>query len=89
LIIGSPPSGNSPTNYVVDVGNAREVVFTTGALGETETAGLVMNIVPKTGGNSLHGSLFGSGTGRIFQSDNLTPARQAQGLMAASALTEV
>ena len=64
LTIGSPPSGNSATSYVVDVGNAQEVTFTTaGGLGETETAGLVMNIVPKSGGNTTHGSLFASGTG--------------------------
>ena len=34
-----------------------------GGLGESETAGLVMNIVPKTGGNTMHGSMFASGTG--------------------------
>ena len=54
LTVGSPPSGNSATSYVVDAGNAQEVTFTTaGALGETETAGLVMNIVPKSGGNAM------------------------------------
>ena len=69
LTIGSPPSGNSATSYVVDVGNAQEVTFTTaGGLGESETAGLVMNIVPKSGGNTTHGSLFASGTGATFQS---------------------
>ena len=35
LTIGSPPSGNSAASYVVDVGNAQEVTFTTaGGLGE-------------------------------------------------------
>ena len=39
------------------MGNAQEVTFTTaGGLGESETAGLVMNIVPKTGGNSISGA---------------------------------
>ena len=53
LTVGSPPSSNSPTNYAVDVGNAQEVTFSiSGALGEAETAGVVMNIVPKTGGNT-------------------------------------
>ena len=64
LTIGSPPSGNSATSYDVDVGQAQEVTFTTsGGLGESETAGLVMNIVPKAGGNTVRGSLFASGTG--------------------------
>ena len=44
------------------------------ALGETETGGLVMNIVPRSGGNTMRGSLFASGTGDALQSDNLTPA---------------
>ena len=56
LNIGNPPGGNQPPAYVADVGNAQEVTFTTaGGLGESETAGLVMNIVPKTGGNSYVG----------------------------------
>ena len=57
LNVGNPPGGNQPTSYIVDVGNAQEVTFTTaGGLGESETAGLVMNVVPKTGGNSTTGS---------------------------------
>jgi Carboxypeptidase regulatory-like domain len=90
LTIGSPPSGNSATSYVVDVGAADEVTFTTaGGLGESETAGLVMNIVPRSGGNATHGSLFASGTDDRFQSNNLTPALQAQGLSAATPLMGV
>ena len=56
LNIGNPPGGNQPPGYVADVGNAQEITFTTsGGLGESETAGLVMNIVPKTGGNTHSG----------------------------------
>jgi hypothetical protein len=90
LNIGSPPSGNSATAYVIDVGNAQEVSFVTGgALADAETAGLVMNIVPKTGGNVVGGSLFASGTGAGFQSDNLTQALKDQGLKAATPLKKV
>jgi outer membrane receptor for ferrienterochelin and colicin len=39
-------------------------------LGESETAGLVMNVVPKTGGNDVHGAAFFSGTGADLQADN-------------------
>ena len=90
LTIGSPPQGNSATSYVVDAGNAAEVTFTTaGALGETETAGLVMNIVPRNGSNTTHGSFFVSGTGAKLQSDNLTPALREQGVTASTPLTKV
>ena len=90
LNIGSPPTGNSATSYVVDAGQAHDVTFTTaGALGETETGGLVMNIVPRSGGNSRHGSVFGSGTGARFQSDNLTAKLKAQNVMGMTPLAKV
>jgi carboxypeptidase family protein len=90
LNVGSPPSGNSAASYVVDTGNAEEITFTTsGGLGESETAGLMMNIVSKSGGNTRHGSLFASGTGGNLQSDNLTPDLVAQGVTAATPLTKV
>ena len=90
LMVGSPPNGNSATSYVVDTGNVLEVTFTTaGALGETETAGLVMNIVPRNGSNTRQGSFFVSGTGGKLQSDNLTPALKEQGVTAATPLTKV
>ena len=90
LNVGSPPGGNSATSYSFDVGQAQEVTLTTsGALGESETAGLVMNIVPKAGGNSMRGSLFASGTGETFQSDNVTPELMAQGVTSATPFTKV
>ena len=90
LNIGSPPSGNSATSYVVDPGMSQEVTFGTAtALGGTETGGLVMNIVPRSGGNTFRGSLFASGTGDALQSDNLTPALVDQGVTAATPLTGV
>jgi carboxypeptidase family protein len=83
-------SSNSPTSYVVDVGVAEEVTFAAaGGMGETDSGGLVMNLVPKTGGNSTHGSVFVSGTGEKLHSDNLTPALKNQGVTAASPLSKV
>jgi hypothetical protein len=90
LTVGSPPSGNSATSYVFDVGTAQEVTFAAaGGLGETETAGLVMNILPKSGGNTLSGSLLGAGTGKNLQSDNLTEDLRRAGVAAATPLAKV
>jgi hypothetical protein len=90
LNIGTPVGGNQPPGYVADIGNAQEVTFTTsGGLGESETAGLIMNVVPKTGGNSFSGSLFFSGTGESLQADNYTEELRAAGLMAATPLQKV
>jgi hypothetical protein len=71
LNVGNPPGGNQPPGFSVDVGNSEEISFTTsGGLGESETGGMVMNVVPKTGGNTLHGSAFYSGSGKNLQADN-------------------
>ena len=78
--ISNPPGGNQPPNYIADIGNAAEVTMTTsGGLGESETAGLTMNIVPRQGGNSLSGLFFASGFSEGMQSDNFTEELQARG----------
>jgi hypothetical protein len=83
LTIGSPPSGNSGTSYATQVPYAQEVIFTTSSVsGETETGGLVMQLIPQSGGNTTRGSLFASGSGMRFQGDNLTPALEEQGIRA-------
>jgi hypothetical protein len=88
LNVGSAPTGNSASSYVVDVGAAQEVTFVSvGASGDVETAGLVMNIVPKSGGNQLQGSAFAGGTGAKLQSSNLTQTLKAQGVAVATPLT--
>jgi hypothetical protein len=47
LNISNPPGGNQPPNFTADIGNAQEVsVTTSGGLGESDTAGVQMNIVP-------------------------------------------
>ncbi len=45
--------------YVADVANAQEVnVQISGALGESETGGASINIVPRSGGNRFNGNYF-------------------------------
>ncbi|HKF70098.1 MAG TPA: hypothetical protein VKB36_26310, partial [Vicinamibacterales bacterium] len=63
--------GGGVSGYSVDTSNVQEVTFrTSGGLGEAETGGPLMNVVPKTGGNSFKasGSFQLSGSG--LQSDN-------------------
>src|SRR5687768_4702468 len=88
--ISNPPGGNQPPNYVADIGNAQEVTMTTsGGLGESETAGLTMNIIPKQGGNSTSGMFFASGFSENMQADNFTPELQARGAIQPTPLTRV
>src|SRR5262245_18339189 len=78
--ISNPPGGNQPPNYTADIGNSSEVsVVTAGGLGEFETAGVQMNIVPKQGGNTLSGLIAGYGLSKGMQSDNYTADLQARG----------
>src|SRR5712675_93528 len=80
LNISNPPGGNQPPNYTADIGNSMEVtVMTGGGLGEFETAGVQMNIVPKQGGNTLSGLIAGSGFSKDMQSNNYSADLQARG----------
>ena len=70
ISIAVPQAGG--TNYLTDPRNSQEINFTTsGSLGEVESGGPVMNIVPKSGGNRLSASAFGSWANGNLQSGNL------------------
>jgi hypothetical protein len=80
LNISNPPGGNQPPNFTADIGNAQEVTMTTsGGLGEMETAGLTMNIVPRQGGNRFTGLAYVSGFSEGMQADNFTAELRARG----------
>jgi hypothetical protein len=88
--ISNPPGGNQPPNYTADIGNAQEVTMTTsGGLGEAETAGLTMNIVPRQGGNNLSGLFFVSGFSENMQADNFTDELRARGATQPTPTTRV
>jgi hypothetical protein len=51
--------------------NAQEVVMTTAAgLGEAEVGGPIINMIPKTGGNTFQHHYYGSGMKGWMQADN-------------------
>ena len=53
--------------------SAQEVVVTTsGGLGEAETAGVVLNVIPRDGSNNYSGSFIYSGANDSMQGDNYT-----------------
>jgi hypothetical protein len=90
LNISNPPGGNQPPNYTADIGNAAEVTMvTSGGLGEFETAGLTMNIVPRQGGNSFTGLFYVSGFSEEMQSDNFTDELRSRGVTQPTPVTRV
>ncbi|MDO8632412.1 MAG: carboxypeptidase-like regulatory domain-containing protein, partial [Phycisphaerales bacterium] len=80
---GASRGGSGVSGYVPDMQNTQEVAFSiSGNLGEAETGGPQMTIVPKSGGNRLSGSFFGTRITQGLQGSNLTARLQAAGLRA-------
>ena len=76
--------------YVPSTGSSSEVTVTTsGGLGEAVTAGTVVNMVPKDGGNSFSGNLFATGATGAFQGSNYTDELAARGLRSTGKLKDV
>jgi Carboxypeptidase regulatory-like domain len=85
ISIAVPQAGG--TNYLTDTRNAQEVSFTTsGSLGEVESGGPVMNIVPKSGGNTLSGGIFTTWGNGALQGSNYSDELKAAGLTAPNPL---
>jgi hypothetical protein len=73
--VGASRGGGGVSGYSVDTANVQEVTFrTSGGLGEAETGGPYMNIVPKTGGNNFRGSASFQFANSSLQSDNYNDA---------------
>jgi hypothetical protein len=90
LNTGAAFNGAGVSSYVPDIGNAQEIAMTTsGGLGEAEVGGPTLSIVPKTGGNSIKGSVYLSGVTRGMVGSNYTPELQAAGLTAPNALLKL
>ena len=77
LPVSASRSGG-PSSYVYDTVNAQEVGVTVGGgIGESDIGGPVMNIIPKSGGNSFKGSAFLNTAGTWSSTSNLSSDIQA------------
>jgi hypothetical protein len=87
LPVAGPFSGNSVAQFGYDIANADELqVLVSGGLGEAETGGPLVNLVPKSGGNTFSGSAFYSGTSSKFQADNIDDSLRAAGINQSSTI---
>jgi len=90
LNTGAAFNGAGVSSYVPDIGNAAEISTTTsGGMGEAEVGGPSFSIVPKTGGNSIKGSLYASNVTSGMVGNNYTDELKAAGLTAPPALQKV
>ena len=77
--VGASRGGGGVSGYSVDTANVQEVTFrTSGGLGEAETGGPLMNVVPKTGGNTFKGSASFQSSSSALQSDNYNDALRSR-----------
>ncbi len=69
------------SNFVPDMGTAAEVSMDySSGTADSYGSGFAMNLIPKEGGNTYHGSFFATKVGSSFQSNNYTDELKAQGL---------
>jgi hypothetical protein len=75
---------------LLNTAGAQEVVInTSGGLGEAEGAGVILNIIPREGGNTFSGSLFGNTARDWMQDSNYTQALKDQGLRSPARLNSL
>ena len=90
ISVGSAFNGAGVSAYIADVGNAQEVAMTTsGGLGEAEVGGPSLNVVPKTGGNTVKGSVYLAGVTKGMIGSNYTDDLKARGLSTPGSNTKI
>jgi hypothetical protein len=81
LTVAAPFGGGGVSDVTYDTANAAEMqVLISGGLGEAETGGPSINIVPKSGGNQFQGSAFYSTSGDWATANNLNDQLRTFGI---------
>jgi hypothetical protein len=81
MTVAAPFNGGGVSTYILDSVNVDEVsVAVSGGMGESDTGGPVMNLVPSSGGNSFRGQAFVNNAGDWSRGNNLTDELRAVGL---------
>jgi hypothetical protein len=89
MTVGSPFNGGGVSNYAYDMNNAIEVqVSISGGQGEADRGAPSFNIIPRTGGNTFSGNVFGSWAGQWGQSSNIDDDLRGLGFVDAPALVK-
>jgi hypothetical protein len=87
LLHAEEPAGR--VHIVRDLLPQASWITLSGSLGEAEVGGPVLNIVPKTGGNSIKGSFYASGVTKGMIGSNYTQDLIDRGLIAPGANTKI
>jgi hypothetical protein len=83
-------AGGAAKHYFINQNDVQEIVLeTSGVAAETDTGGVIVNVVPKTGGNTFRGTFTLTGANDKFQSSNLTDSLRARGLRNTTTIKQV
>lgn len=75
---GANSGGGGTSYFQADMGNAQELAVTTsGGLGESESGGPVLNVIPRSGGNRPSGAFFANWANDALQGSNITDELRA------------
>src|SRR5688572_2543518 len=86
----SDGGGNNMTMYSLSAGLAQETAITTsGGLGEAETGGVAVNMIPREGGNTIRGSMFGTFGNNAMQANNYDDRLRDLGLRSANEVKKI
>ena len=81
MTVAATFNGGGVSSYILDTANVDEVsVVVSGGLGESDTGGPMMNLVPRGGGNSFSGQAFINNAGDWSRSSNIDDDLRAVGL---------
>src|SRR5262249_27706957 len=82
--------GGNQTGFYFNDGLMEEISYQTSSLpAEAPVGGVQINMIPRDGGNTFHGSVFATGANGSLQSDNLTPDLVALGFKAQNRVDSV
>ena len=72
MVVAASFNGGGVSSLAYDANNVDEVsVVVAGGMGDTDVGGPVMNLVPRTGGNTFKGQVFWNTAGNWSRGDNL------------------
>jgi hypothetical protein len=82
MIVNGLQGDGAVQSYMNDAGNEQMVYQTGGGTADSPTGGMKLNMAPKEGGNSFHGSFYSAFENSRLQSNNLSSSLRSRGVRA-------
>ena len=79
----------SQQNYYQDQSNQEVAIQTSGGTAEVSAGGVILNMIPKDGGNEFHGTSYIGGSNGEWMADNFTQELKDRGILAINRITGI